>query len=154
MTTFKRKRKLIEPRIQIRFAILFLSTAALATLVQTIVFAAFVHLMAERAPNDGQFLLNEASSALLWSASITFLTLAPLTLALGVLSTFPIVGPLYRFRVYLGQIVSGEAEGPCRIRKSDDLQDLCVVLNQAVEQLRTTDSSASETATDESKRAA
>jgi hypothetical protein len=54
----------------------------------------------------------------------------------GVLSTFRIAGPIYRFEQYLRQVVKGEAEGPCRIRDGDELWDLCDLINQATAPLR------------------
>lgn len=55
---------------------------------------------------------------------------------MGVASTHKIVGPLYRFRVYLTALARGESPEPCRIRKDDELQDLCELLNRATEPLR------------------
>jgi hypothetical protein len=64
--------------------------------------------------------------------------LVPLTLLVGITSTHKVVGPLYRFRVYLTQLAAGERPAPCRIRQNDELQDLCELLNRATQPLRET----------------
>jgi len=134
--SFRRRKKQIEPRIQQRFALVFLTTSALAALVQTLVVSLLLLRVAERLPTDGvelrEFLPQILGSSLLF----TLLLLVPLDLAVGVLSTHKVVGPLYRFRIYLTQLAAGERPEPCRIRKDDELQDLCELLNRATEPQR------------------
>jgi len=127
-----RSHKFIEPRIQRRFAFLFLSTAGTAALLQTIVLAYTLSSLAGELPNDGLLLSARIGKFLVTSFFITLGMLTPLTFALGISSTFKIVGPLYRFRVFLDQIRRGERPGPCRIRKDDELQDFCELLNEAM----------------------
>lgn len=132
----RRKRKLIEPRIQKRFVLLFLSTTALALLVQAMVVSHMLLRMADRLPNDGVALKAQLLGLLASSLTITLLLLTPLTLAVGIASTHKVVGPLYRFRTYLTQLAQGERPAPCKIRQHDELQDFCALLNQATEPLR------------------
>jgi hypothetical protein len=132
----RRARKLIEPRIQKRFVLIFLSTTALAVLVQALVVSHLLLRAADRLPNDGVALKSELLGILASGLACTLLVLTPLTLVVGIASTHKIVGPLYRFRVYLAQLASGERPEPCRIRKGDELQDFCALLNRATEPLR------------------
>jgi hypothetical protein len=132
----RRSRKLIEPRIQWRFALIFLTTSALAALVQSLVVSFLTMRAADRLPNDGALLKLQLLEILGGGLGITVVLLVPLTLASGIVSTHRIVGPLYRFRVYLTQLAQGERPGPCRIRKDDELQDLCELLNRATAPLR------------------
>ena len=132
----RRKRKLIEPRIQKRFVLIFVSTAALAVLVEAVVVSHLLLGVADRLPNDGVELKSQLLGILTSGLTLTLLLLTPLTLAVGIASTHKIVGPLYRFRVYLTELVSGARPGPCRIRRDDELQDFCELLNQATEPLR------------------
>ncbi len=141
-TPERRKKKLIEPRIQQRFLLLFLSTTALALLVQALVVSYLLLRVADRLPNDGIALKAELLGLLASSLTFTLLLLTPLTLAVGIASTHKIVGPLYRFRVYLNQLAGGERPAPCRIRKDDELQDFCELLNRVTEPLRGSDASA------------
>lgn len=132
----RRKKKLIEPRIQWRVALVFLTTSALAALVQSLAVTWLMMRAADRLPTDGVVLKQHVFDILAGGLGITLVFLAPLTLAVGILSMHKLVGPLYRFRVYLGDLVRGEQTEPCRIRKDDELQDLCALLNEATAPLR------------------
>jgi nitrogen fixation/metabolism regulation signal transduction histidine kinase len=132
----RRSRKLIEPRIQWRFALIFLTTSTLAVLVQTLVVSFLMMRAADRLPNDAAQLKGQLPDILAGGLGITALLLVPLTLAAGISSMHKIVGPLYRIRVYLTELAQGERPEPCRIRKDDELQDLCELLNRATAPLR------------------
>jgi hypothetical protein len=132
----RRKKKLIEPRLQKRFVVVFLSLSALAALVQAVVVSYLLLTVADRLPNDGMALKAEVGGVLAKSLIVTVGLLAPLTIAVGVTATHKVVGPLYRFRVYLGQLAAGERPAPCRIRDDDELQDFCELLNEATKPLR------------------
>jgi hypothetical protein len=134
--THKRKKKLIEPRLQLRFSLAFLSTALVLVMVQAIVIQFVLQRVAARLPHDGNLLQAEIPTVLLISFAVTLLLLAPLSLGIGVMTTFRVVGPLYRFRMFLRQIADGERPGDCRIRQSDELQDFCELLNEATAPLR------------------
>ena len=67
---------------------------------------------------------------------VSFGMLLPLTIAVGILVTFRIAGPVYRFEKYLKQVIDGEEVGPCRIRDGDEFQELCELINQATAPLR------------------
>jgi len=141
----RRKKKLIEPRIQKRFVLIFLSATALAILVQAMVVSHLLLRVADRLPNDGVELKAELLGTLASALTFTLLLLTPLTLIVGIASTHKVVGPLYRFRVYLTQLAAGERPQPCRIREDDELQDFCELLNRATEPLRRSDAPASST---------
>lgn len=53
-------------------------------------------------------------------------------IGVGILVTFRIAGPLYRFETHLNQIAAGEDPGECYIRKSDELHSMCAAINAAV----------------------
>lgn len=132
----RRRKKLIEPRIQWRFALIFLTTSLLAALVQSLVVSFLTMRAADRLPNDGTLLKMQVFDLLAGGLGVTVLLLVPLTLAVGISSMHKVVGPLYRFRVYLTELARGENPPPCRIRKDDELQDLCELLNRATAPLR------------------
>ena len=104
--------------------------------MQAIVLVGSLQSVAATLPHDGVSLTREIPRVLARTCLMSFALLVPLSLMIGVRSTFGIVGPLYRFRVYLGRIAAGERPGPCRIRKTDDLHDLCDAINRAVEPLQ------------------
>jgi nitrogen fixation/metabolism regulation signal transduction histidine kinase len=60
----------------------------------------------------------------------------PLTIAVGILVTFRIAGPVYRLKEFLKSIASGATPEDCRLRKGDELQDLCSLANDATAPLR------------------
>ncbi len=76
------------------------------------------------------------SSVLFQHLLITLGLLTPLTISVGILVTFRIAGPIYRFETYLQSVARGENPGPCRLRKGDELQDLCDAINEALNALR------------------
>ena len=63
----------------------------------------------------------------------------PLTYAVGILTTFRIAGPLYRFETFLNQVLAGEKPERFRLRKGDELQDFADLLNAVTEPLRLKD---------------
>lgn len=126
-----RSRRLIEPRIQIKFALMFFSTAGAAAILLVVMLYVALARAAENLPNDGVLLLAEIPGALVHAAWMTLALLVPLTLLLGIGTTFTVVGPIYRFRLYLEDLVAGKATTACRIRKGDELQDFCELLNKA-----------------------
>ena len=48
----------------------------------------------------------------------------------GVITTFRIAGPLFRFQQFLESIERGEKPADCKIRRTDDLHEFCAVLNR------------------------
>ena len=131
-----RRRKLIEPRIQLQFAAIFLTTAFVAVLVQVIMIGFMLGRVATVMPRDGALLMAHMPEILRNCFLLTSVFLIPLTLVIGINSTHKIVGPLYRFRLYLNEIVAGKNPRPCKIRTGDELHDFCDLLNRATESLR------------------
>ena len=113
--------------------------------------------VAEALPTGGTVLQEEIPAMLTETLVLSFAILLPLTLSIGILVTFRVAGPVFRFEQHLGQIARGEAVGPCRIRKGDEFQELCIVINEAVDHLsesRDVDSPESEEGTGIQNRAA
>ena len=132
----KRRIKLILPRLQLRLTLTFLGFAALGFLVQFLLVLAGLPGLAAKLPNDSQPMLEGMQALLLRSFVISLLVFGPILFWVGVLSTFRLAGPIYRFRVFLGQVMRGEHPGECRIRKKDQLQDFCTLLNEVTAPLR------------------
>lgn len=140
----RRRKKLIEPRIQLRFVAAFACTAGLAVICQALVLSYLLISLASRAPNDQAFLLESIPRALGLGVLITGGLLLPLSIAVGVLTTFPVVGPLYRFRVFMNAVLAGEHPEPCRIRERDEMHEFCELLNEVTETVRAQDQVESE----------
>jgi hypothetical protein len=149
----KRRQKLIQPALQMRLILTFLGVALIGLVLQFILFAATVSALAEELPQDGPLLLERIPSYTLAVLGITVCVVLPLTITVGILTTFRIAGPLYRFDQHLKAVARGEDPGECRIRKGDQLQEFCATLNAALRAARTRSSAVSETP-DESKERA
>ena len=129
--TYRRRRKLVKPGLQLKSTLVFLATGCIGVLVQTIVLFNVLTDVAHEVPNDGAYVLSVVPRMLTMSTLVTFALLIPLTLSVGIMATFRFAGPLYRMEQFLKQVVAGEQPDDCRLREVDELQDFCELLNQA-----------------------
>lgn len=136
MAPHKRRIKLIQPRFQLRLIAVFSGLALLGLVLQFILFAATISALAADLPQDGPMLIESIPPYTLAVFGISLCVLLPMTISVGILVTFRIAGPLYRFEQHLKAIARGEDPGECRIRKGDELQGLCGTINEAVSALR------------------
>ena len=143
--------RLFLPRIQFRFGFVFVGLAATAALFQTIVVGYLLHDLASELPQDGLHFRESIPAVLLNSFLITFVALSPVMVAFGIglRTTFRVLGPIYRFRVYFQQLADGKNPGPCKIREHDEFQDVCDLINKVTGPLR-----ASRVSSDEEREAA
>ncbi len=136
MTQAKRRIKLIEPRFQLRMTLVFVGLSAMALLLQYILFTRALANVALSLPEDGIMLMDRANGVLLGVLATSFLLFLPLTFTIGVLTTFRVAGPMYRFKRFLIGVKSGRQQTPCKIREGDEFQDFCDLLNEVTEPLR------------------
>lgn len=136
MAKYKRRIKLIKPRLQLRLTLVFVGFATLSLLMQSILFAAGLTRAALDLPTDSTIMV-ESSASLLWRTLWTSLVLfLPLTFAVGILTTFRFAGPIYRFEVFLNEVLRGEKPADCKIRRGDEMQEFCELLNKVTQPLR------------------
>jgi hypothetical protein len=135
----QRRDRLVRPRLQLRLILAFLGVAVMALLLQFVLFASVISTAASELPQDGQILLERTTGLSITIFLVSLGVLLPLCFFVGVLVTFRVAGPLYRFEKYLESVARGEDPGTCRIRKGDDLQELCAVLNAAMDRVRSRD---------------
>jgi len=131
-----RKKKLINPGLQLRLVAIFLCSAALAVQAEAILITYTLTKLAEDMPNDGSVLLSQLPEFVRTNLLLTFALLAPLTLGVGIVATFRVAGPLYRFQQFLQAVKEGRQVEPCTIRKGDELHEFCVLLNDVTAPLR------------------
>lgn len=136
---YKRRIKLIQPRLQLKLVFVFIGMAASSMLLQFILFTSAITDVATRLPSDGLVLVEEMPKLLYGTLLVSFALFLPLMFVVGVLVTFRFAGPVYRFKMYLGEVIRGEKPADCRLRKGDELMDLCAMINQATEPLRRRD---------------
>jgi hypothetical protein len=134
--TDSRKVKLILPQFQLRLIGVFASLSILALALQYLVFSAAIAQTSSRLPNDGVALMDQMQPLLLKVLGVSMLLLAPILFWAGILATFRIAGPLYRFHEYLGAVARGERPADCKLRAKDQLHSLCELINAATRPLR------------------
>lgn len=136
MSKFKRKKKLINSSLQLKLIAVFLGVAATTSLFQVVLLNSALTGLARDMPEMGDVLLRELPRIMLTNVGLTVGVLVPLMFAIGVLVTHRIAGPAYRMTEHCKSVARGEADGPCRIRKDDELWDLCDALNDALDAAR------------------
>lgn len=135
---FQRRRvKLIKPQLQLKLVGVFVGLSALGFLLQSLHVGLRLSELASHVPEGGSYLMAMLPALPLEILLVSFGMLLPLTIAVGIMVTFRIAGPVYRFEQYLKAVVRGEEFGPCRIRKGDEFQELCELINEATASVRT-----------------
>ena len=132
----QRKKKLINPRLQLRLVAIFLCAACLAVQVEAILITLTLTKLAGKLPSDGAELMEQVPEFVRTNLLLTFLVLTPLMCAVGIVATFKIAGPLHRFDMFLRAVRDGHQVEPCKIRKGDELQAMCTLLNEVTAPLR------------------
>lgn len=136
MANFKRKKKLINSSLQLKMIAVFMGIAATTSLFQVVLLNSALTGLARDLPEAGDLLLRELPRIMIVNVGLTVGILVPLMFAVGLLITHRIAGPAYRMQQHCKAIARGEDLGPCKIRKDDELWDLCDALNEALDALR------------------
>ena len=134
--TYKRRKKLVNPGLQLRMSGVFVGLTALMLGLQFVLMTAELHQVANKLPSDGSALLEESNGIVLKLILVSAAVFLPLTLLVGILSTFRIAGPLYRFQRFLEAVRDGESPADFRLRDKDELHDLAALLNDATRPMR------------------
>ncbi|MEZ5973411.1 MAG: hypothetical protein R3F33_02170 [Planctomycetota bacterium] len=132
----RRRNKLPKPAFQMRLGACFIGFCALSLVVQSLVVAAqfsqIAHEFAEPAVDPMHLILVTLGKSL----AIGALMILP---ALGLIAlhcTFRMAGPIFRMERHLRQVAGGEWPGDCHIRKGDEHQELCDLMNRALRSAR------------------
>lgn len=136
MAKYKRKIKLIKPRLQLKLTMVFVGFSALSLLLQFVLFTSSLTEAALVLPQDGALLMEQTSGLLMKVIVTSCLLFLPLIFMVGILTTFKIAGPIYRFEQFLNSVHRGEKPDDCRLRSGDDLHDFCDLLNRVTAPLR------------------
>lgn len=131
-----RRQKLIKAGIQLRMSGIFAGLTIVCLLLQWLLFSALLTSAANQMPVGSEYLLDLVPTLLGRSILFSVALALPLTLLVGILTTFRITGPIYRFESYLRGVISGTQLGPCKIREGDALGELCSLINEATEPVR------------------
>lgn len=136
MTKIKRKKKLINSSLQLKMIAVFTGIAATTSLFQVVLLNSALTGLARDLPEAGDRLLQALPRLMLTNVGLTVCVLVPLMFAIGLLITHRIAGPAYRMTQHCKAIARGEQVGTCKIRKDDELWELCDALNEALDTLR------------------
>jgi len=147
----RRSKKLIMPREQLSISAKFAGVAVFSLLMQALLLSSMLLSAADDMPQGSQFLVDLVPSLLGRSLLFSLLLVSPLVVWVGVLTTFKVVGPAYRFQSYLREVLEKKTFGECRIRKGDYFQELCQLITESTAQLRS--ENASTTRPEEAKAA-
>ncbi len=132
----RRRIKLIKPSLQLRLVGIFFGLTCLGGLIQVLHLAMRLSTLGASMPEGGGFLLSELPGLPIEIFLVSFFLLLPLTLAVGVLSTFRIAGPVYHFEKFLREVAEGTQTEACRLRRGDQLNELCHLINEATSEAR------------------
>lgn len=133
---YTRKRRLIAPGFQLKIIGVFALLGGISMLFQAVILSRALTVLGERSASLSTAVLGEARGLILESLLFGLACSIPLFAVVGLVVTFRIAGPLYRIHRYLKAVAERGYEGPCQIRKDDELQDLCGDLNRAMDRLR------------------
>ena len=133
---YKRRKKLIKPRFQLKVALSGLGIAFMSVLLLMIMINEAFMEFADRGWVDAVALRSEWMDIMFSRLLVALAFLVPMILALGVVLTHRIAGPLYRFEMFLTSVMAGEHPEPCRLRNGDELMEFCDLLNEVTEPLR------------------
>lgn len=136
MTTKKRSQKIIQPGFQLRLVGLFTGMGMLALLLQFSIVGFRLSQAVADVEESGGHIADQIPGVLMNTIVFSLGMLVPVLFGFGILLTFRIAGPAYRMEQYLRAVARGEAQGPCSIRKGDQLRELCDAINLAVESLQ------------------
>ena len=135
-TYVQRSRKLIKAGFQLKLVLSFVGLASLGLLLQFLFLGSRLTSVATSLEGPGGELALELPATLLEVFGISVAIILPVVFVFGVLLTFRVAGPIYRFEHFLKSVARGDQIGPCHIREGDELQSLCDAINEATEPLR------------------
>lgn len=134
--------KLIKPSLQLRFSLAFAGLACFASLVMVLILDVVISRAIEQGGVEASAI--DTSEIILIGLLGTLTVLVPIMMAVGILMTHRIAGPIYRFEQHFKALARGEDPGLCRIRSGDELQELCGLINAGIAGLRAQDASVSD----------
>jgi hypothetical protein len=143
-----RSQKLIRPGLQLRLTLTFVGLTAFALLFQFLLFTSVTSSTLSDIPGEVSLTFAAMPEAYLRVLLLSAGVVLPLTVAVGVLATFRVAGPIYGIMRFLSRLAVGEDPGECRIRRGDEYEDLCRLANDVAEAFRRRRSGAPETQDD------
>jgi len=136
MKRFQRTTNLINVPLQLKHASLLVGMTAFVLLLQHVLLRSNLHLIAGSIEQADPRLVDHLGNALIRSSVVSLLLFLPLVFLVGIITTFRIAGPIYRFEKFIKEILEGGKPAPCVLRQGDALQDFCKLINQVTAPMR------------------
>lgn len=132
-----RKRKLVRLDLQFKVVFITLFVTSLVLLINFQLNLAGMASLASRYPDSSlaQALIEEFKGATMQKFLLSVGMAIPLAASVGVLYSFKFCGPIFRFKQFFLNMTKRWDE-PLRLRKGDDLQDVCEAINTGVGSMR------------------
>jgi len=133
-----RKKRLIRHDVQLRVVFIALAVASLVLLVNFQLSLAAIWSESRNVTNGASAIvvLDGLRTAIINKFLVSIGLSIPLAAVVGILYSFKFSGPLYRFQSFFAGLRQGRWDGQCRLRKGDDLHDLCDAINEGVAPLQ------------------
>lgn len=132
----RRKFRLLEPGLQLRLMVAFGGIALLALLLQFLLFQHAIGEAAVAMQGSDTAVVERLTRELQTTLLISVGVLLPAVFAVGTSVVLRFVGPLFRFRRWLDEVLAGRDPGPLKLRPGDDLQDLAQLIDRAAAERR------------------
>ena len=125
-----RKNKLSLPSLQLQLTGYFLGLVTFALIFQYVLVSSTLSkaLLEEADVMERQELVASKTMEILWMSLGVIL---PITLVVGILTTFRVAGPISHFTAYLTAYCRGERPERIELRRADKLHGLADLINQA-----------------------
>ena len=132
----RRKKKLIRSDLQIKIVFITLFVASLVLLINFQMSLAALWSISIQPVGSVESALDQIRHVMVKKFLIAVGMAIPLAVSVGILYSFKFSGPIYRFKKYFLDLVTGRWDERCTLRKGDDLKDVCDSINAAVGTLR------------------
>jgi len=132
----RRKKKFVRADLQVKIVFIALFVASLVLLVNFQMSLATLWSISSQPAVSVESAVDEIRHELVKKFLISVALTIPLAISVGIIYSFKFSGPIYRFKKYFSELVTGRWDLPCGLRKGDDLWDVCDAINAAVGTLR------------------
>ena len=134
----RRKRKLVRMELQLKVVFVTLFVASLVLLINFQLSLASLWSLSSRLTGATSIAsaLEELRRSLIGKFLISVGIAVPLAAAVGILYSFRFCGPIYRFKKYFKELLTGRWDTRCFLRQGDDLQDVCESIRLAMDSVQ------------------
>ncbi|MBI4586669.1 MAG: hypothetical protein HY717_21870 [Planctomycetes bacterium] len=134
--TYKRKKKLIFPDIQLKIILGTLFVGVIGILINFQMGLLGLWAINQNASSTIEGTLEQIKGLFLKEFLVSLCILIPLSISVGVVYSFRFCGPLYRFRKFFMEFPEGRWDAAVSLRKGDQLHDLKDSINLTLNSLR------------------